>query len=67
MKSTGALEEDADIIMRLRQTDEQIGGLPDVLRATLTIEKHRGGPTGEIPLQWWPKITAFRNHAEAIY
>jgi len=66
LKSTGALEEDADIIMRLRQTDTALDQNGEVFAASLTIEKHRGGPTGEISLQWWPKITAFRNHADTI-
>jgi len=67
LKGTGALEEDADIIMRLRQTNEAVDLSSEVFKASLAIEKHRGGPTCEIPLQWVPKITAFRSMAETIY
>ena len=65
LKSTGALEEDSDIIMRLRQTDESLDNYGEIYKASITIEKHRGGPIGTIALQWLPKITAFRSMADS--
>lgn len=57
LRESGSLEQDADIVMFLsrRPDDESV--------VDLTVAKHRGGSTGEIPLTWIPHFTRFENHA----
>ncbi|KKQ10189.1 MAG: Replicative DNA helicase, partial [Candidatus Daviesbacteria bacterium GW2011_GWB1_36_5] len=45
LRESGAIEQDADVVMFIYRED------PDQMeQVTLAIEKHRNGPTGEIPL-----------------
>ena len=53
LRESGSIEQDADVVMFLHrhQWDEE-EERPEVLEVDLLIEKHRNGPTGEIPLQF---------------
>ncbi|MBI4040061.1 replicative DNA helicase [Candidatus Daviesbacteria bacterium] len=45
LRESGAIEQDADVVMFIYRED-----LEKLESVTLAIEKHRNGPTGEIPL-----------------
>lgn len=57
LRESGSIEQDADIVMFIHQQrraidDEAPTVDSDVRDITLLIEKHRNGPTGEIPLRF---------------
>lgn len=45
LRESGAIEQDADVVMFIYREDQE-----NMEQITLAIEKHRNGPTGEIPL-----------------
>jgi len=47
LRESGAIEQDADVVMFLYRIEESIG---NVIPTKLLIAKHRNGPTGEIDL-----------------
>mgnify|MGYP001574143167 CR=1 FL=1 len=47
LRESGAIEQDADVVMFLYRVEEGIG---NVIPTKLLIAKHRNGPTGEIDL-----------------
>ncbi len=47
LRESGAIEQDADVVMFLYRTEEAVG---NVIPTKLLIAKHRNGPTGEIDL-----------------
>lgn len=47
LRESGAIEQDADVVMFLYRQDEALG---NVIPTKLLIAKHRNGPTGEIDL-----------------
>lgn len=55
LQETGALEQDADVVMLLNR-DDQIHGVVNVI-----IDKHRGGPTGKIDLLFKASLTRFES------
>lgn len=51
LRESGAIEQDADVVMFLYRKEEEEGrALPDQISTQLFIAKHRNGPTGEINL-----------------
>jgi len=50
LRESGAIEQDADVVMFLYRKEEEEGALPDQIATQLSISKHRNGPTGEIDL-----------------
>ena len=59
IRESGAIEQDADVIMFLHREDYYN---PDTERKNVTdviIAKQRNGPTGEIHLTWQPQYTRF--------
>lgn len=53
LRESGSIEQDADVVMFLhRHPFEEGVERPEVLDVDLLIEKHRNGPTGEIPLRF---------------
>lgn len=54
LRESGAIEQDADVVMFIYNED------PEKREAvTLDIQKHRNGPTGEIPLMFRPDRVRF--------
>ncbi len=54
LRESGAIEQDADVVMFIYRED------PEKLeQVTLDIQKHRNGPTGEIPLFFRPDRVKF--------
>ena len=59
LKSTGSLEEDADMVLLGHRPWIYSRDQGDEFKAFWDLAKHRGGPTRVIQMQWHPKITAF--------
>jgi replicative DNA helicase len=60
--NSGAIEEDADLVMFLWQKDQQ--DRKDGL-VRLKLAKHRNGPTADIDLHFEPELTRFRDLGES--
>jgi replicative DNA helicase len=58
LRDSGAIEQDADVVMMLWRPNGQTHGEP-VEDIKLTIAKHRNGPTGEIALRFMKSTTTF--------
>lgn len=54
LRESGAIEQDADVVMFIYREDPE-----NLEQVTLAIEKHRNGPTGEIPLIFRPDRVKF--------
>ena len=48
LRESGAIEQDADVVMFLYRTDSEVTGT--VIPTKLSIAKHRNGPMGEVDL-----------------
>ena len=62
LRESGAIEQDADLIMMLYredyyEEDSESNGLAEVI-----INKQRNGPTGTVELRWLPNFGSFENH-----
>jgi replicative DNA helicase len=61
--NSGAIEQDADLIMMLYREEYYEPDTPDRGIAEVIITKHRNGPTGTVKLLFEPQFTRFRNLA----
>jgi len=62
LRESGAIEQDADIVMFLhRDRDPQKDTSLDSIEAELIVEKNRNGETGIAKLLFFPKIMTFRS------
>ena len=62
LRESGAIEQDADLIMMLyRENYYDDEGDGDNI-AEVIINKHRNGPTGTVKLQWVPEFGTFENN-----
>lgn len=61
LKSTGSLEEDADIVLLGHRKHYYNPDPASVHHANWNLAKHRGGPTRRLDLHWEPKLTLFTN------
>lgn len=52
LRESGSIEQDSDIVMFLHRQPWEGEQRPEIMEVDLLIEKHRNGPTGEIPLQF---------------
>lgn len=59
--NSGAIEQDADLIMMLYRDEYYNKDTVDRGVAELIINKHRNGPTGTVKLLFEPQYTQFRN------
>jgi len=64
LRESGAIEQDADIIMFLHKPESE-GAQDD--KVILNIAKHRNGPTGDIELIFNQETTTFKNAATINY
>jgi len=64
LKSTGALEEDTDIVLLLHREYEYTKAEEDKNNAELEIAKQRSGPERNILLNWTAKLTTFTEKHE---
>ncbi len=61
LRESGAIEQDADLIMMLYRDEYYNPDTPDRGIAEVIISKHRNGPTGTIKLLFESQFTRFRN------
>jgi len=59
LRESGAIEQDADIVMFLHDPSKYTTGLPEN-RIQLILEKHRNGAKGTIDLDWEGETSTFR-------
>lgn len=61
LRESGAIEQDADIVMFLYRDDYYNEDSPKKNVAEVILAKHRGGSTGSVDLAWLPSYTKFAN------
>jgi replicative DNA helicase len=68
LRESGAIEQDADIVMFVHREEYYRKGDPEALaelkgQALIIIEKQRNGPTGDVELVWQADYTRFEDRA----
>jgi replicative DNA helicase len=63
LRESGAIEQDADLIMMLYRDEYYNPDTPDRGIAEVILTKHRNGPTGTVKLLFEAQFTQFRNLA----
>ena len=61
LRESGAIEQDADIVMFLYREDYYDENTENKNVAEVILAKHRGGSTGTVNLAWLPSYTKFAN------
>ena len=61
LRESGAIEQDADIVMFLYRDDYYNKDTEHPNEAELIIAKQRNGPIGTVRLLWQPQYTRFKN------
>ena len=64
LRESGAIEQDADIVIFIYRDDYYDEESPNKNTAEIILAKHRGGSTGTVKLAWLPNYTKFANLAK---
>jgi replicative DNA helicase len=67
LRESGAIEQDADIIMMMYREEYYKPDTQDKGTAEAIIGKHRNGPVGTVRLTFLGEYTKFENHASGSY
>lgn len=63
LRESGAIEQDADMIIFIHREDYQNPEAAERNTADLIVGKHRAGPTGDVKLTFIKEYTRFENYA----
>jgi replicative DNA helicase len=66
LRDSGALEQDADMVMFLYRDEYYNPDSDDKGIAEIIVGKHRNGPTGKVQLAWMEQYTKFASLARRI-
>jgi replicative DNA helicase len=66
LRESGALEQDADIVMFLYRDEVYNPDSQDRGTAEIIVAKHRNGPVGKVRLAWLDHYTKFANMARGV-
>ncbi len=66
LRESGAIEQDADVVMFLYRDEIYNPESPDIGTAEVHVAKHRNGPTGLVRLAFLPHYTRFANMARNV-
>ena len=61
LRESGAIEQDADIVMFIYRDEVYNSDSEDKGIAEIIIAKHRSGPIGTVKLVWIPEFTQYKN------
>ena len=61
LRESGAIEQDADIILFIHRDDNENTQPGSVSMAEFIIKKHRNGPQGSAKVAWLGQYTSFEN------
>ncbi len=66
LRDSGALEQDADMVMFLYRDEYYNSDSDDKGIAEIIVGKHRNGPTGKVQLAWMEQYTKFASLARRV-
>ena len=66
LRESGAIEQDADLILMLYREEYYDPDTPDRGVAEVILQKHRNGPTGTVKLLFDAHVTTFLNRAASL-
>lgn len=72
LRESGSIEQDADVVLFLHRQPTEGDGQerPETVDVSLLIEKHRNGPTGEVPLRFHNRYVSYaepdERYSEAV-
>ena len=66
LRESGAIEQDADVVMFLYRDSVYNKDSPDAGEAEVLVSKHRSGPTAMVRLAWLDNYTRFANMAKGF-
>ena len=67
LRESGAIEQDADVILMMYREEYYKPDTPDKGVAEVIIGKQRNGPTGKVRLTFLGEYTRFENYASGGY